>query len=182
MSETDNIQIRDEVILVDERDRETGVMEKMEAHRKGLLHRAISVFLINDRHEVLIQQRAHSKYHSPGLWSNTCCSHPRPGEATDAAAVRRLQEEMGITCRLREAYNFVYQAELEDGLSEHEFDHVFVGRFNDKPQINRDEVADWKYIHINKLLNDIQINPDKYTYWFKLVMREPAILALFQTA
>lgn len=177
-----NIQARDEVILVDDQDNQIGTMEKMEVHHQGLLHRAISVFLVNDKHEVLIQQRAYSKYHSPGLWSNTCCSHPRPGEATDVAAARRLQEEMGITCKLKEAYSFVYHAELENGLSEHEFDHVFIGRYNDSPQINPDEVADWKYIHINDLFNDIRLNPDRYTYWFKLVMQEPAILALFQTA
>lgn len=163
---------QEKVILVDESDQAIGLMEKMEAHEKALLHRAFSVFTFNSEGELLIHQRAHEKYHSGGLWTNTCCSHPREGETTHEAATRRLQEEMGFVCELTEVFSFIYKAELDQGLTEHEFDHVFVGKFNGEPQINPSEVADWKYVRLEDLKNDIAKNPDNYTVWFKIALKE----------
>lgn len=157
------------VILVDEQDNELGLMEKMEAHRKGLLHRAFSVFVINSEGELMLQQRAKHKYHSGGLWTNTCCSHPRVGETTEAAAHRRLVEEMGFDCHLEKLFDFVYSAELDQGLTEHEFDHLFVGYYNDPPHINEDEVSDWKWCRLEDISKDISDNPDQYTEWFKII-------------
>ena len=156
------------VILVNDKDMETGVMEKMEAHLTGTLHRAISVFVFNSRGEFLLQQRAHEKYHSGGKWSNTCCSHPRPGESPNSAANRRLKEEMGITCKLIHWFSFTYRAELDHGLVEHEFDHVFIGVTDDEPSPNASEVAAFKYITRDNLEREIKGNPDQYTEWFKL--------------
>src|SRR5579872_394906 len=132
------------VVLVDEQDRELGTMEKMQAHREGKLHRAVSVFIFDPEKKLLLQKRADGKYHSAGLWTNTCCSHPHLHESPEAAAVRRLQEEMGITCKLRHAFNFTYTATFENNLSEHEFDHVFFGESSEIPKPDPEEVAEWK--------------------------------------
>lgn len=167
--------MNEQVILVDENDNALGTMEKMEAHRKGLLHRAFSVILHNDKGELLLQKRADSKYHSAGLWTNTCCSHPRPGEKTNHAVARRLKEEMGITVKAEFAYSFVYKTILEDGLIEHEYDHVYVGICNDKPEMNIHEVQDWKYISLETLKQDVVQHPDHYTHWFKLILSHPEL-------
>lgn len=158
------------VILVDERDQATGIAEKMEAHRQGWLHRAFSVFIFNDHHELLIHQRASHKYHSRALWTNTCCSHPREKESVEAAAHRRLQEEMGFDCPLQPLFSFVYKAPLEDGLYEHEFDHVLMGQWSGHPEPNPEEVMDWKYIALDTLENEIQMHPEHYTVWFKIAL------------
>jgi isopentenyl-diphosphate Delta-isomerase len=158
----------EQVILVDESDRAIGVVEKMLAHREGSLHRAFSIFVTNSYGELLIQKRAQTKYHSGGLWTNTCCSHPRPGEETLTAAHRRLQEEMGFVCELSEIFNFVYHAKLDHDLFEHEFDHVFIGRFDGEPVLNPLEAEDWQWISIEDLQKDIQSHPDLYTFWLKV--------------
>lgn len=158
-----------EVILVDEQDRELGTLEKMEAHQKALLHRAISVFITNTKGEWLLQQRTLDKYHSKGLWTNTCCSHPMPGETTLQAAHRRLHEEMGLQSDLKEVFSFSYIQELENGLTEHEYDHVFVGVTDDIPEPHPDEVMDFKYISYSDLKKDIVQNPQNYTVWFRLI-------------
>lgn len=155
------------VILVDEKDVELGLMEKMEAHKKGVLHRAFSVFVFNDNNELLLQRRALDKYHSGGLWTNTCCSHPRKNESVQDASVRRLQEEMGFTCDVELVFNFIYKAELDNELTEHEFDHVLIGRYNESPIPNPEEVCDWKYVALDVLKNDIKNNPENYTVWFR---------------
>lgn len=162
----------DEVLLVDKRDMPMGRMEKLEAHQKGILHRAFSVLLFNDKGELLLQQRAPSKYHSANLWTNTCCSHPRPDEDVQHAAQRRLIEEMGIDLRPDFLYSFIYHAELDNRLIEHELDHVFIGVFNGIPSINEKEVASWKYMDLDTLDKDIDEFPDRYTTWFKLIMAE----------
>lgn len=160
----------EEVILVNEQDQALGVMEKMEAHRKGLLHRAFSVFVFNSNGELLLQQRAHDKYHSAGLWTNTCCSHPRPGEDTLAAAHRRLQEEMGFDTLLEFKTSFIYNTPFDNHLTEHEFDHVFIGVYDQAPRINPSEVADFKWVSLAHIKSDIQAHPETYTSWFKIVM------------
>jgi isopentenyl-diphosphate delta-isomerase len=160
------------VVLVDEQDNEVGLMEKMEAHEKGLLHRAFSVFTFNDKGELLLQRRALSKYHSGGLWSNTCCSHPRSGETAIDAAHRRLEEEMGFDCELTKVFDFIYKKELDHGLTEHELDHVFIGTFNGVANINPDEVDEVKSIPLDELSTDIVENPDQYTEWFKICLSE----------
>lgn len=157
------------VVLVDESDNEIGLMPKLEAHQRGLLHRAFSVFVYNSSGELLLQRRADEKYHSPGLWSNTCCSHPRKGETAADAARRRLQEEMGMECPLTEAFSFTYRSEFSNGLIEHEFDHVFFGSTNELPKSNRAEVSDWKYVSEEELARDIEKNPGSYTEWLKIV-------------
>jgi isopentenyl-diphosphate Delta-isomerase len=157
----------DFVILVDAKDKQIGIMPKLEAHEKGVLHRAFSVFIFNSKGEVLLQQRALSKYHSPGLWSNTCCSHPNPNESNGDAANRRLMEEMGMVCELQPVFSFIYQVAFENGLIEHEFDHVYFGKSDSLPEINKFEVNDWKYISVSDLLNEIRLNPNKYTEWLK---------------
>lgn len=162
--------LNEQVILVNEEDAEIGLMPKMEAHEKGLLHRAFSIFLFNSRGELLLQQRAPSKYHSPGLWSNTCCSHPRAGESTAAAAARRLREEMGMSCDLKHVFNFSYRAELGNNLIEHEYDHVFFGVTDSRPEINQKEVQSWKYISVDSLQADINKSPENYTAWLKIVL------------
>jgi isopentenyl-diphosphate delta-isomerase len=158
------------VILVDENDQPQGLMEKMEAHEKGVLHRAFSIFLFNQRGEMLIHQRAKEKYHSGGLWTNTCCSHPRDGESSMDAAVRRLHEEMGIKCPLQEKFSFIYRAEFDHGLVEHELDHVFMGSYDGEIKPNPAEVMDWKYVHIDLLLADMEEHPENYTAWFKIAL------------
>jgi len=157
------------VILVDENDNPVGVMEKMEAHRKALLHRAISVFIVNSDGEWILQKRALDKYHSRGLWTNTCCTHPAPGESDLDSANRRLEEEMGIQCNIEKLFNFVYKEKLDNELTEHEFDHVFFGICDCDPVINTDEVDEWKKISFEELHKDIVSNPDNYTYWFKQI-------------
>ena len=159
---------KENVILVDENDNQVGLMPKLEAHEKGLLHRAFSIFIFNSKYELLLQKRASSKYHSGGLWTNTCCSHPREGEDTSDAANRRLIEEMGIETSLRKVHDFIYKAELDNNLTEHEFDHVFYGVYNEDPVINKDEADDFKWIDMGLLNEDIKINGDNYTVWFKI--------------
>ncbi len=157
------------VVLVDAKDRELGLMEKMEAHRKGCLHRAFSVFVFNSKNELLLQRRAFSKYHSGGLWTNTCCSHPRKGESCTEGAHRRLQEEMGFTCALKHAFSFTYRSALNNGLIEHEFDHVFMGHFDGEPAINKTEVEEWKPVAMEVVRKDMHQHPDHYTVWFRIV-------------
>lgn len=147
-------------------------MEKMEAHRQGLLHRAFSVFVVNQKKEIMLQQRAFSKYHSGGLWTNTCCSHPRDGETEEQAAHRRLQEEMGFDCPIEKMLEFTYRAELDQGLTEHEYDHLFVGYFDGEPKLNPDEAAAWRWESIEAVGIDIQKHPEKYTEWFKIIWQE----------
>jgi isopentenyl-diphosphate delta-isomerase len=160
------------VLLVDEQDNEIGVMEKLQAHQEALLHRAISIFVFNDQNELLLQQRAAEKYHSPLLWTNTCCSHPRPGEVLVDAAHRRLREEMNMQCDLSFEFSFTYKAVLEDGLTEHEFDHVFFGHSNVLPVPNPEEVADWKYLSLEQIDAEILAQPDNYTAWFKIMLAQ----------
>lgn len=160
--------MRDTVILVDDFDREIGEMEKLEVHQKGLLHRAFSVFLFNSKGQVLLQQRAKHKYHTPGLWTNTCCSHPRPQEKTHSAALRRLIEEMDLKANLNHLYTFKYKAEFDNGLIEHEMDHVFYGVTDMLPTPNPEEVCSYKYWNPEALLLDIEVNESNYTPWFKL--------------
>ncbi len=167
------------VILVDELDREIGVGEKMEVHRQGRLHRAFSVLIFNGRGELLLQKRARTKYHSGGLWTNTCCGHPRPGEAVVEAARRRLQEEMGFTCELEEAFTFIYRAELDHDLIEHEYDHVVVGWCDGvHPRPDPAEAEDWQWVALGRLHQEIAAHPERYTYWFKLLLGQlkPSLL------
>ena len=159
---------KEKVILVDENDTQVGLMPKLEAHQKGLLHRAFSVFIFNSNHQLLLQKRAVSKYHSGGLWTNTCCSHPREGEEIINAANRRLIEEMGIKTNLRKVFDFIYKAELDNELTENEFDHVFYGLYNQDPIINTEEADDFKWIDMETLNNDITENGQNYTVWFKI--------------
>ena len=158
------------VILVDEKDNEIGIEEKIKVHREGKLHRSFSIFIFNRKGELLIQKRAKSKYHSPGLWSNTCCSHPRPTKNLEDEVKKRLKEEMGIVkCGLKEVFNFIYNVKTGD-LIEHEFDHVFLGTFDGKPKPNPKEAEDWKWINKKELKKDIKENPGKYTAWFKIIL------------
>ncbi|MDH7446867.1 isopentenyl-diphosphate Delta-isomerase [Aquimarina sp. 2201CG14-23] len=159
----------EKVILVNKDDEQIGVMPKLEAHEKALLHRAFSVFILNSKNELMLQQRAHHKYHSPGLWTNTCCSHQREGETNIQAGTRRLQEEMGFTTTLRDTISFIYKAPFDNGLTEHEFDHVLVGHYEDDPKINTEEVEDWKWMPIEDVKMDIQRAPENYTEWFKII-------------
>ncbi|HEY9177327.1 MAG TPA: isopentenyl-diphosphate Delta-isomerase [Flavipsychrobacter sp.] len=160
---------RDEVILVNERDEWLGLEEKMEAHKKGLLHRAFSVFVLNSNNEVLLQKRAQHKYHSGGLWSNTCCSHPRAGESTMYAAHRRLQEEMGFDCEIERVFSFRYRAEVDNMLIENEYDHIYVGYFDGTPKLNSDEVAEYKFVPVDELAARVERNPEDFTVWFRMV-------------
>ncbi|WP_299609205.1 isopentenyl-diphosphate Delta-isomerase [uncultured Aquimarina sp.] len=159
----------EKVILVNENDEQLGLMPKLEAHEKALLHRAFSVFVLNDKKEVMLQQRAHHKYHSPGLWTNTCCSHQREGENNIEAGTRRLQEEMGFVTPLKETISFIYKAPFDNGLTEHELDHVLIGHYENDPVINPEEVADWKWMSIADIKKDIATNPESYTAWFKII-------------
>src|SRR6056297_2639036 len=162
----------EQVILVDEQDNQIGLMPKMEAHEKALLHRAFSVFVFNDSNELMLQQRALHKYHSPGLWTNTCCSHQRAGEHNIEAGKRRLQEEMGFVTDLKETISFIYKAPFDNGLTEHEYDHVMVGNYNEAPEINPDEVASWKWMTPKAVKEDIGNNPHIYTAWFKIIFEK----------
>lgn len=160
----------EEVILVDAHDQPIGTMEKLEAHQKGLLHRAFSVILFNSKGEMLLQKRATDKYHSGGLWTNTCCSHPKPDESIEMAAERRLEEEMGIRLRPAFLYKFIYKTPLDNELTEHELDHVLTGVFDGEPAPHPSEVADWKYVAIEEIKADMAMHPDDYTFWFRLIM------------
>lgn len=162
------------VILVDTNDTPVGQMEKLKAHLKGELHRALSILIFNSDGEILLQQRAFSKYHTPGLWSNTCCSHPRPGEDSLEAATRRLQEEMGFTTPLIKSFDFIYKAHFDNGLIEHEFDHVFFGTFDGEPVINPEEANDFKWVKLNNLMEDMRSSPENYTVWFRIIMEKMA--------
>ncbi len=160
----------DQVILVDRDDNPIGVGEKTATHQRGTLHRAFSIFIFNPAGHMLLQQRAHHKYHSGGLWSNACCSHPRPGEETQKAAHRRLQEEMGFDCPLEEVFQFIYRAELDNDLIEHEYDHVLVGVYDGQVTPNPNEVAAYQWVEVEALQRDVQTHPDRYTVWFKQVL------------
>lgn len=169
-----------DVILVDEHDVPTGTMEKMEVHQKALLHRAFSIFVFNEKGEILLQKRADKKYHSGGLWTNACCSHPQPGEETLAAAQMRLQEEMGFNAELKKAFDFIYKAAFDNGLTEHEFDHVFVGTYNGAIIPNAEEVSDYCFKSVEEIKNSIKSHPQKYTEWFKIAF--PKMEAYLETA
>lgn len=158
----------EEVILVDEHDVLTGTMEKMAAHEKAVLHRAFSVFIFNFQGDLLMQQRAKEKYHSGGLWTNTCCSHPRPGEETQAAATRRLREELGFETALEKIFDFVYKADFDNGLTEHEFDHVFIGYYDGEIRPDAKEVSEYVYLSMQQIEDDMQTEPAKYTAWFHI--------------
>lgn len=160
------------VILVNLNDEQIGLMPKMEAHEKAVLHRAFSVFILNDKNEIMLQQRAHQKYHSPLLWTNTCCSHQRNGETNIQAGSRRLFEEMGFETGLKELFHFIYKAPFDNGLTEHELDHVMIGYYYDEPKINPDEVESWKWMSIEAVAKDIQLQPEIYTVWFKIIFDE----------
>lgn len=159
--------MEEKIILVDENDREIGTCEKQKTHELALLHRAFSISIFNDKDELLLQQRAFSKYHSGGLWSNTCCSHPRENETLEQAIHRRLKEEMGFDCDLIKMKEFIYKVELDHGLTEHEYLHVYKGIYNGNVEINKDEVEDYKWESLDKVKEEIKDNKDKYTYWFK---------------
>jgi isopentenyl-diphosphate delta-isomerase len=158
----------EEVILVNEQDEATGVMEKMQAHIEGALHRAFSIFIFNNKNEMLLQQRAANKYHSGGLWTNACCSHPKPGEATEAAAIRRLKEELGFETSLDKIFDFTYKASFENGLTEHEFDHVFAGGYNGDINFNKSEVQNICFRSMDEIESNLQTHPYKFTAWFSL--------------
>lgn len=164
--------MEEQVILVDGQDNQIGLMPKMEAHEKAVLHRAFSVFVFNDKGELMLQQRAADKYHSPLLWANTCCSHQRDGETSLEAGKRRLQEEMGFTTELEEVFWFIYKAPFDNGLTEHELDHVMIGNFNGTPKINKEEVAAYKWMSLEDVKKDIDEDPSRYTAWFKIIFSE----------
>ena len=164
--------IEENVILVNESDEQIGLMPKLEAHEKAVLHRAFSVFILNSKNEIMLQQRAHHKYHSPLLWTNTCCSHQRNGETNIQAGSRRLFEEMGFKVELKELFHFIYKAPFDNGLTEHELDHVMIGYYNDAPVINPDEVESWKWMKIDDVKKDMEIHPELYTIWFKIIFDE----------
>jgi isopentenyl-diphosphate delta-isomerase len=159
----------EKVILVDREDNPVGTLPKMEAHEKGVLHRAFSVFILNQKGELMLQQRALHKYHSPALWTNTCCSHQREGEENLQAGTRRLEEEMGFSVPLEELFSFIYKAPFDNGLTEHELDHVMLGYYEGIPEINSDEVNAWKWMSLNEIASDLTVNPESYTVWFKII-------------
>jgi len=160
------------VVLVNENDVPIGLMPKLEAHEKAVLHRAFSVFVLNDKNELMLQQRAAHKYHSPLLWTNTCCSHQRENETNIEAGNRRLFEEMGFTTELKELFSFIYKAPFDNGLTEHELDHVMIGYYNGEPKINPEEVEAWKWLDIDEVRKDMEENPENYTAWFKIIFDE----------
>ena len=162
----------EQVILVNENDEQIGLMPKMEAHEKAVLHRAFSVFIFNSNNELMLQQRAAHKYHSPLLWTNTCCSHQRDGETNIEAGTRRLQEEMGFTTSLKETTSFIYKAPFDNGLTEHELDHIMIGYYEQAPVINPDEVEDWKWMPLEDVRTDIAAQPERYTAWFKIIFEK----------
>jgi isopentenyl-diphosphate delta-isomerase len=164
--------LEEQVILVNENDEPIGLMPKLEAHQKAVLHRAFSVFILNDKNEIMLQQRASEKYHSPLLWTNTCCSHQRDGETNIQAGTRRLFEEMGLETPLQELFHFIYKAPFDNGLTEHELDHVMIGKYNQAPKINQEEVENWKWMSIDAIKTDMTQNPTIYTVWFKIIFDE----------
>ena len=164
--------MEDRLVLVDENDREVGTESKLPVHVDGRLHRAFSVFVFDDAGKMLLQRRAVTKYHSAGLWSNTCCGHPRPGEPTEEAAHRRLVEEMRFDCPLQPVFNFKYRAELDNGLFEHEYDHVLVGTFDGSPTPDPQEVAGWRWAAVDDVSEDQIANPTSYSVWFRIALRE----------
>lgn len=168
------------LILVDENDTQTGVMDKLTVHQTGKLHRAFSVFLFNSKNELLLQQRADDKYHSPGLWSNTCCSHPRNGETTKNAVTRRLKEELNIVCETVPVFSFIYRAQFNNGLIEHEYDHVYIGTYNDIPVPDEREVKSCQYMSLPRLQDEIFKNPERYTEWLKICL--PEVMKQFKDA
>ena len=159
----------EKVILVDTNDNPIGMMPKMEAHEKALLHRAFSVFILNQNGELLLQQRALNKYHSPGLWTNTCCSHQREGETNEFAGKRRLKEEMGFSTSLKEIFSFIYKAPFDNGLTEYELDHVLLGYYEDNPNVNPEEAESWKWMDLKQIAFAIKADPENYTAWFKII-------------
>ncbi len=177
----DESNLEDILILVNDSDQQVGTMGKEEAHFKGVKHRAFSIFLFNKRQELLIQQRSFSKYHTPGLWANTCCSHPLDGEETLNAAHRRLPFEMGIEAPLIHVYQMAYEAHFDNGVTENEYDHVFLGGYEGDPLINPDEVNDYKWINLDDLKKDMQDNPEKYTFWFKKIIKEFDFISALQS-
>ena len=164
--------MNDLLILVDENDNEIGLMEKLPVHQAGRLHRAFSVFIFNSNEELLLQRRADGKYHSGGLWTNTCCSHPVDGEEIKSTIQKRLKDEMGIECETHFIFSFIYKTEFANGLTEHELDHVYFGKSDQEPRLNPDEAKDWKYISLEKLQNDLEQNPETYTEWLKICLPE----------
>lgn len=162
--------VEDLIVLVNENDEHIGSIGKLEAHQKGLLHRAFSIIVWNDQDEILIHQRAIGKYHSEGLWTNTCCSHPKVGETILEAAHRRLKEEMGFDCELNQRFHFIYQTKLENQLIENELDHVLIGKFNGNPMPNKEEVKDYQWVTLKKLKNEIAEKPALFTFWFKEII------------
>jgi isopentenyl-diphosphate delta-isomerase len=171
----------EQVVLVDENDQPIGVEEKLRAHQRGgKLHRAFSIFVFNPAGELLLQRRAQGKYHFGGLWTNTCCGHPRPEESLEQAAVRRLQEEMGFKTPLRRTFTFIYKSHDElSGLTEHEFDHVLVGAHAGEPAPDPAEVEDWRWLSLEKLREEIRRNPQDYTPWFRLALTKGEELNAF---
>lgn len=161
--------MEENVILVDKNDTQIGLMSKLDAHKKGILHRAFSVFVLNNNNEIMLQKRAYNKYHSGGLWTNTCCSHQRVGENSIEAGKRRLLEEMGFETELKIITSFIYKVEFENGLTEHEFDYLLIGKYLKSPVINKQEVADWKWMKVELIADDIKLNPNNYTSWFKII-------------
>jgi isopentenyl-diphosphate delta-isomerase len=163
--------IEDIIVLVNENDENIGSIGKLEAHQKGLLHRAFSIIVWNNQNQILIHQRAFGKYHSEGLWTNTCCSHPKMGETVIEAAHRRLKEEMGFGCQLEQKFHFIYKVKLENQLIENELDHVLIGKFNDNPSPNPDEVNDYRWISLPELKKEIDEKPTTFTFWFKEIIQ-----------
>ena len=160
---------KENVVLVDRKDNPMGLMPKLEAHEKGVLHRAFSVFILNQKGQLMLQRRALDKYHSPGLWTNTCCSHPRESEGNIEAGVRRLKEEMGFTTPLKPMFSFIYKSKFDNGLTEHEFDHVLLGYYDKQPLINTIEVSEWKWMSLDKIILEIKNKPEDFTVWFKII-------------
>ena len=163
---------KENVVLVDRNDNPMGLMPKLEAHEKGVLHRAFSVFILNQKSQLMLQRRALDKYHSPGLWTNTCCSHPRESESNIEAGVRRLKEEMGFTTPLKPMFSFIYKSKFDNGLTEHEFDHVLLGYYDKQPFINTIEVSEWKWMSLDKIILEIKNKPEDFTVWFKIIFEK----------
>lgn len=162
--------VKQQIVLVDKNNRKIGVEEKIKAHKEGKLHRAFSIFIFNSRGELLIQQRAKTKYHSGGLWSNTVCSHPKPNETYNQAVHRRLNEEMGFNCKLKKLFCFIYNAGFQNGLIENEYDCVFIGKFDGNPKPNPQEIMDYKWVSMKELKQEIIKNPNKFSVWLKIAL------------